>query len=166
EFSLERAGLRDMIIRKEPETRIDSVYDVPTNLKRLWAYCTQDWLRMVVPQGTNTRNRQRWPTAPVWTLLQGAFDQYETEETEHLGPIIRKRKREKNLERATAAIAGYASTFGAWDETVTPEDDISVVFSKVYESVTKRLDQQGVDFAAKMQEKRDLYSIPAREETR
>lgn len=158
EFSLERAALRDMIINKAHETRIDSVHDVPKNLKRLWTYCTSDWLRMVVPQ--STKNRKRWPTDPTWTLLQGAFDHYANQETEQLGPIIRKRKREKNLERATAAIAGYASTYAAWDETTTEEDDISVAFSKLYESVTQRLDERGIDFVAKMLEKRDLYSIP------
>lgn len=160
EFSIGRAALRDMIIDRAHETRIDSVYDVPKNLKRLWTYCTSDWLRMVVPQSANTRNRQRWPTDPAWVVLQGAFDQYVNQKTEALGPIIRKRKREKNLERATAAIAGYASTYAAWDEDVTLDDDISVVFSKLYGGVTQRLEEKGIDFAAKMQEKRTLYSIP------
>jgi hypothetical protein len=163
EFSIERAALRDMIIDKDRETRIDSVYDVPKNLKRLWSYCTHDWLRMVVPQPT--KNRKRWPTDPIWTLVQSAFDQYENQETEAFGPIIRKRKREKNLERATAAIAGYASTYAAWDETTTTEDDISVVFSRLYEGVTQRLEQRGIDFTAKMQEKRALYSVPRLEQT-
>jgi hypothetical protein len=114
---------------------------------------------MVVPQGTNTKNRQRWPTDPTWLLIQRAFDQYQDQKTDQLGPIMRKRKREKNLERATAAIAGYASTYAAWDETTTTEDDLSVVFSKLYDSVTNRLDERGIDFTAKMIEKRDLYSI-------
>jgi hypothetical protein len=170
EFSIERAALRDMIIQhtcKKPAdpneqharcVRVESVYDVPANLKRLWSYCTHDWLRMVVPQ--TTKNRKRWPTDPAWTLLQGAFDEQANPETDAWGPIIRKRKREKNLERATAAIAGYASTYGGWDETVTEEDDISVVFGKIYDGVVQRLEERGVDFAAKMQEKRERYSIP------
>lgn len=158
EFSLERAGLRDMLIDVAREKRLDSVYDVPKNLKRLWAYCTQDWLRMVIPQ--STKNRKRWPTNPTWELVQHAYDSFANEQTEGLGPIIRKRKREKNLERVTAAIAGYASTYAAWDDTVSLEDDISVVFSKAYESVTQRLSEKGIDFAAKVQEKRALYSVP------
>lgn len=158
EFSIERAALRDLIINKAHETHIDSVYDVSKNVKRLWTYCTHDWLRMVVPLAT--KNRNRWPTDPTWVVLQHAFDKFAEAETEQLGPIIRKRKREKNLERATAAIAGYASTYAAWDETLTTEDDISVVFSKLYEGVTQRLTDKGVDFAAKVQEKRELYSVP------
>jgi hypothetical protein len=119
---------------------------------------------MVVPQGTNTKNRQRWPTDPTWLLIQRAFDQYQDQKTDQLGPIIRKRKREKNLERATAAIAGYASTYAAWDDTTTPEDDLSVVFSKLYEGVTQRLDERDMDFTATMLEKRRLYSVPNAED--
>jgi hypothetical protein len=170
EFSVERAGLREMIIRHtcacpdDPQEthahcqRIDNAYDIPRNLKRLWTYCSCDWLRMVTP--APTKNRHRWETTPTWVLMQRAFDDHAHKETEDFGPIIRKRKREKNLERATAAIAGYASTYAAWDDTTTSEDDISVVFSKLYEGVTQRLDERGIDFTAKMLEKRALYSVP------
>lgn len=162
EFSLERAILRDLVIDKASGKRLDSVYDVPPNLKRLWAYCTHDWLRMVVPQAEQ-KNRKRWPTAAIWSVIQSAFDGYANHEAEQRGPLIRQRKREKNLERATAAIAGYASTYAAWDDTLTTEDDLSVVFSQLYQGVTKRLEERGVDFAAQMQEKRTLYSIAAQE---
>ena len=40
------------------------------------------------------------------------------------------------------------------------EDDISVVFSKLYGAVTQRLEEREIDFAAKVQEKRELYSVP------
>lgn len=59
--------------------------------------------------------------------------------------------------------AGYASTYAAWDDELTPDDDVSVIFSRLYEEVTKRLEECGVDFAEQMQEKRTLYSIAEQE---
>lgn len=169
EISFERPVFREIIIAhtcKDPDnpkgkhfhcTRIDSAYDVQPNLTRLWEYGTQEWLRMVTPQ--KTKNRTRWPTAPAWKLIQGAFDNYTNADTANLGPIIRKAKLEANLDRAEAAIAGYMSTYAAWDGSYSPDDDLSVVFSTLYQRVTERLEQRGIDFAVKVLEKRDLYSV-------
>lgn len=60
-----------------------------------------------------------------------------------LEPFIRRRKREVNLQRALAAVAGYVSTIEAWrpaldgggsDQVIEP--DISDTFHFVFENVT------------------------------
>lgn len=46
----------------------------------------------------------------------------------------------------------------AWQTGKAPFD-LSVVFSTLYERVTERLEKRGVDFAVKVLEKWDLYSV-------
>src|SRR5258706_638994 len=48
EFSLERAGLHEM--------QLEDAYEVLANIKRIWAYCTHDWLRMVIPGPSKNRH--------------------------------------------------------------------------------------------------------------
>ena len=61
--------------------------------------------------------------------------------------LQRERKREVNLDRAEAAIAGYATTYSAWlEDEITSEDDISVVLQRLYRKILERWEQQGVDF--------------------
>lgn len=38
----------------------------------LWAYLTQDWLRLSVPLGGDS-NRARWPTHPLWNQISETF---------------------------------------------------------------------------------------------
>ena len=93
--------------------------DLPEYVQALWEYCAgrpgggadgwpDGWLRYVTP--TADTNRARWPVHPAWEVVQGAFLQ----EDEGLGPIVRDRKREKNIERGLASVVGYLSTLAAW----------------------------------------------------
>ena len=86
------------------------------------------WLRYVTP--TKDSNRARWPVHPAWVVVQGAF----TQEDDGLGPIVRVRKREKNIERGLASVIGYLSTLAAWvgGDLATPETDISLVLRWLY----------------------------------
>ena len=35
-----------------------------------------------------------------------------------LGPLVRQRRREKNIEQAVAVFAAYSTTYAAWEELV------------------------------------------------
>jgi hypothetical protein len=147
EFSEERECLH--------EQNVEDIYDALRNLKRMWAYCTQEWLRMVTP--ARTKNRARWPTSPAWKQIQRAFDAYGDQLVDALGPLVREAKREVNIDRGVAAIAGYATTLAAWmrtDDEINPEMLLALVADKVQERWGKREDS----LPDVIREKKFLYS--------
>lgn len=147
EFSLERAGLHEM--------KLEEVYEVLANIKRIWAYCTQDWLRLVIPG--KSKNRHRWMTHPTWTLIQRAFDDYDNTPIEGLGPLVRKRQRAADIERGIAQVAGQVTTLAAWQHELDTDVDALDIFQAVYSQVIKRWAERDIDVAAVVQEKRVLY---------
>lgn len=147
EFSEERECLR--------EQNLEDIYEALRNLKRMWAYCTQEWLRMVTP--ARTPNRSRWHTSPAWKQVQRAFDDYGDKMVDALGPLVREAKREVNIERGVAALAGYATTFAAWlnvDDEIEPETLLALVADRVQERWSKREES----LSDVIREKKFLYS--------
>lgn len=151
EFSLERQGLHEMDIE-----RID---DALANLKRLWVYCSYEWLRMVIPDAQDS-NRTRWATHPLWQELQYAFD-YEGDSTlDKLGPLIRERKRVANREQLLAQIAGCTTTLIAWheEEDIPDETDAHDMVLTVALQVLERWRKKGIIPQDEVQAKRFIYS--------
>lgn len=149
EFSIEREGLHEL--------GRDDVYDALLNLQRMWTYCTTEWLRMATPG--RTANRTRWATAPAWKAIQRAFDRYENRFVEALGPLVRERKREVNIERGVAAIAGYVTTVAAWSEDGEwAEIDPEILLAMVGEQVQARWHQHDICLADVVRAKKFLYS--------
>lgn len=149
EFSQGRESLHEM--------DLEDIYDVLRNLKRMWAYCTEEWLRMATP--ASTKNRTRWATAPAWKTIQHAFDGYGDRMVDALGPLVREAKREVNIERGVAAIAGYVTTLAAWCEDQTwDEIDPEILLAMVAEKVQERWSKHGVCLADVVEEKKFLYS--------
>lgn len=149
EFSEERACLH--------EQHLEDISDALRHLKRIWAYCTQEWLRMVVPE--KTPNRTRWATSPAWTQIQRAFDAYGDQVLDALGPLVREARREVNMARGVAAIAGYVTTLAAWSEDGDWEDiDPAILLDMVGEQVQQRWRQRGVVLADVVRDKKFLYS--------
>jgi len=143
---------------------IEAVEDLPDYIQALWEYCAgrpggaadglpDGWLRYVTP--TQDTNRARWPVHPAWTIIQGAFLQ----EDDGLGPIVRVRKREKNIERGLASVIGYLSTLAAWvgGDLAAPEVDISLVLRWLYGAGLDYLEEKERDFSKLVQQKQKLY---------
>lgn len=133
------------------EMDMEETYDALEKIPALWAYCVghpgkkDGWLRMVLPNKQDS-NRWRWKTAQAWQAVQQAFAQG-WHGDEDMEDVQRTRKRAIHLERAEAAIAGYTTTYSAWlKDEITPEDDISVVFQRLYGKILERWEEQGVDF--------------------
>ncbi|MEO6893207.1 MAG: hypothetical protein ABI324_29845 [Ktedonobacteraceae bacterium] len=83
-----------------------------------------------------------------------------------LKPFIRQRKREVNMQRAIASIAGYMSTVEAWRPLPGPdgkleipdvEPDLSDTFHFVYREVTAYQEEKERDFNEQVVKKRVLY---------
>jgi hypothetical protein len=148
EFSIEREGFNQM--------SLDSIEDALRNLKRLWHYCTCDWLRLAQPGAT--KNRTRWETQAIWTLVQHAFDDYGDSALDALGNLTRQRKRQVNIEQGIAAIAGYITTVGAWsEESFEKETYIPDLFAMIYYMVQERWEKQGIIPEEAIRVKRFLY---------
>lgn len=60
EFQLKREFLKQM--------SVNILADLINICNDIWKYCTTDWLRLVVEE--NTENRNRWKTQPLWNMLQ------------------------------------------------------------------------------------------------
>ena len=148
EFSVERQGLHDM--------KLEDIYETARNVKRLWAYCTQDWLRMVVP--APTKNRTRWATHPTWVLLQHAFDTYGDRSLDGLGSLVRDRHREANMEQGVAAVAGYITTLAAWDDELPEDADADEIFTMVIDKVRARWRKLDIVPQDVIREKKLIYS--------
>jgi hypothetical protein len=147
---------------------IEAAEDLPDHIQALWEYCAgrpggaadglpDGWLRYVTP--TKDSNRARWPVHPAWTVIQGAFLQ----EDDGLGPIVRMRKREKNIERGLASVIGYLSTLAAWvgGDLATPETDISLVLRWLYGAGLDYMEEKDRDFSKLVQDKQKLYGAQA-----
>lgn len=144
---------------------IEAAEDLPDHIQALWEYCAghpggaatdglpDGWLRYVIP--TKDTNRARWPVHPAWAVIQGAFMQ----EDDGLGPIVRVRKREKNIERGLASVVGYLSTLAAWvgGDLATPETDISLVLRWLYGAGLDYLEEKERDFSKLVLQKQKLY---------
>ncbi len=149
EYSIEREGLREM--------ELEDIYDVLRNIKRVWGYCTHEWLRMASP--ISDTNRSRWPTSPTWAQIQEAFDTYDDRVLDALGPLVRERKRNADIDQLTAQIAGCSTTLAAlMKELDLPSDaDAPEIFSVVYEKVIERWEKLRVIPQDVVQEKKFIH---------
>ncbi|QBD77989.1 hypothetical protein EPA93_19110 [Ktedonosporobacter rubrisoli] len=150
EFSIEREGFHDV--------KIEGVYHALENVRRLWAYCSQEWLRMVVPG--QDKKRTRWATHPTWLLIQKAFDDYSVSDMDGLGPLVREKTRESNIEQIVAQIAGCATTLAAWEKDIQAHSDTldEEIFSLLQRKVRERWRKTGIVVQDVVQEKKLLYS--------
>jgi hypothetical protein len=146
------------------EMDIEEVYDLLDKIPALWAYCVghvgelDGWLRMVTPNEHDS-NRWRWTTAEAWQVIQQAFTAG-WDDLEDIDDLQRERKREINLDRANAAVAGYTATIAAWlKDEIGPDDDVSVVLKWLYDHMIERWERKGTDFQYLRRRKQFDYHI-------
>ena len=167
EFSFRREALHELLQEEDGQEifhGIEDVYEAVDLLPLLWAYAVghQDgasdglpdgWLRCVVPTGDKTRSR--WPTHPVWKVIQGAFTE-KMEIPPHFGKIVRKRWEDHNLDKAIEAMVGYLSSVAAWagGDLAQEGTDLSVVLHWLAIEGQDYLDRVDRDFSAEIQRKR------------
>ncbi len=87
--------------------------------------------------------------------------------TETLKRFVRKRKRQVNMERGIAQIAGWLSTIEAWRRNYAIdreakediEDDISTTLHFLAEETNQYLTERRIDFSQVVQKKRVIYRL-------
>lgn len=147
------------------EFQIEDAYDVLDQMKRLWDYAAghveggadglpDGWLRYVLP--SEDTNRSRWPVHPAWAVVQSAFAD---EPESNLGPLVRQRVRERNIERGIASTIGYMSTLAAWlgGEYVKPDVDVSLVLHWLAEAGPDYLESKDKNFVQEVRRKQKRY---------
>lgn len=60
EFQYKREALKELSVLH--------ISDLLDNLRGLWAYATETWIRLTIPS-LSDENRTRWPTHPLWAYL-------------------------------------------------------------------------------------------------
>jgi hypothetical protein len=164
EISFKREALHEIFREDTKEWGFENAYQLPDILSLLWAYAVgqvgggpdglpNGWLRCAVSNGDT--NRSRWPTHPVWKVVQGAFLQ-SIETPEQFGRIIRKQHEQRNIHKGLEAVMGYLTSIAAWKGGELAEEgvDLSVVLHWLAIDGEKYLDRVGRDFSAEIQRKR------------
>jgi hypothetical protein len=176
EFSFKREALHEL--QQENTSHevvfwgVEDAYELSDRLAVLWAYAAgqvdggpdglpDGWLRCVVP--SDDKNRSRWPTHPVWQLIQAAFlDPMEV--PPQFGKIVRKRWEDHNINKGIEAVIGYLTSLAAWAGGELAEDgvDLSVVLHWLVGKGGDYLERVGRDFSAEVQRKRVKFGLQAR----
>jgi len=171
EFKFKREALHELQ-QGDEFWGIEDVFDLPERLPVLWAYAAgqgaggpdglpDGWLRCVVP--SDDKNRSRWPTHPVWQLIQAAFlDPLEV--PPQFGKIVRKQWEDHNINKGVEAVMGYLTYLAAWVGGDLAEDgvDLSVVLHWLIGKGDEYLERVGRDFSAEVQRKRVKFGLQAR----
>jgi hypothetical protein len=173
EFSFKREALHEL--QQEDTSRevvfwgIEGAYELPDRLPVLWAYATgqveggpdgvpDGWLRCVVE--SSDKNRSRWPTHPVWQLIQAAFlDPIEV--PPQFGKIVRKRWEEHNIDKGIEQVMGHLTSLAAWAGGELAEDgaDLSVVLHWLAVKGDEYLQRVKRDFSLEVQRKRLKFGL-------
>jgi hypothetical protein len=148
---------------------IEDVYVLIDRLPLLWAYgvgsvdgvadALQGWIRCVVPG--NDKKRTRWPTHPAWKVVQAAFSA-PGEKPAQFGKVVRKRWRDRNVDRMLEAIVGYASSLAVYlgKEYGDELTDLSMVLHWIAQAGPEYLERVERDFAEEVQRKRVRFGVP------
>ncbi len=170
ELRYKREALHELAQDGEDEFHgIEDVYTLLDRFPVLWAYgvghvgggtdgLPDGWIRCVVPGRDKTR--ARWPTHPVWEVVQGAFAT-PSERPEQFAKVVRKRHRDHNIDRMLEAVVGYSSSLAAYlgqkygDEMV----DLSMVLHWIAEEGPEYLKRIDRDFAQEVQRKRVRFGV-------
>jgi len=141
------------------------VCELPERLPVLWAYAVgqvggsptdglpDGWLRYVVP--VEDDNRSRWPTHPIWEVIQGAFLSPQ-DSPQDFGKLIRKRKEERNIRKGIESVVGYGTSLSAWagGDLARADADLSLFLHWLSIKGEAYLEEQDREFAKEVQRKR------------
>ena len=109
----------------------------------------------------HTKNRSRWVTHETWIQFQKAFDTYGDVALDGLGPLVRDRNREANMEQGVAAVAGYMTTLAAWDNELPEDAGPDEIFEMVIDRVRARWHKLNIVPQDLVREKKFIYSQKA-----
>jgi hypothetical protein len=154
--------------------QFDDPWDCLAHLADLLAYmvgrppsdeeCPEDtnvaWIRRVVPQADDT-NRSRWPTDPVWQLVQNAtFDEVPSVARR----MIRQVTRSQNIDKRVKVLYGALVSCTALKHGDTGQMDISTALREVVPLLEEEMQRPGKNLGDLVRERRRQWALPLTQE--
>jgi hypothetical protein len=152
-FRLEAQFRRDVL----DQMGLKSVEQVTRNLRGLWRYFSEDWLRLTVPDDSDI-NPTRWPTHPLWAALS-SLPWGESEQ-----PRLKRFRKERlpRDERIFPAALGYLSSFMARERIEDSGEGLGTFWQALREHFDSKAKHDGQSFEDLLQTrvaaKRRLYN--------
>ncbi len=126
------------------ELGVTTLDDLPGRTGGLWAYATQNWLRLTVPSGDETR--ARWATDPVWDVVQDATLRHDAVAVDR----IRAGQQAGTVRKLLPLLNGCVTSFAA----AIDADTLDEALPALIEHLEDLADYKGVDFSAQIRHKR------------
>lgn len=123
---------------------INTIYDLFSNIKTLWVYCTTEWLQH--KQLINSRI-ERCPVSNQWKTIQSAFDEYIGKQF-----ITKRKQNELSAQELIPVITGHVTRYASCFEDV----DIETALDNIYDLGGKYLNHKNTDFESEINRKRRL----------
>lgn len=114
----------------EDGSRLETLDDLRRMLPAIFRYLTTKWIRHTVPSDTD-HERDRWPTSPLWLLIQGAQWSLSIEPL----PATRNGERKIQLDRLKAQMFGCLKSVLALIPG-GPEYELDEIMNGLYRMLT------------------------------
>lgn len=132
EFEFKRDFLR--------ERSLSSLDTVLAQLGSLWQYATTEWLRLTVPNESDS-TRSRWPTHPLWSALSEV--QWEAGDGIRLERFSTRRTPDER--RLYGLVYGSLASYMAIHQIDDRDEAIEGLLGKMHEHFQNQAIQQGLD---------------------
>jgi hypothetical protein len=176
EARLRRDALRILGLPRELQGSLDNPWTFLEHLSEVWGYvvgqhahtdevtttCTAlspqvdvAWIRRVIPDGDT--NRSRWPTDPVWRLVQVAPF---TDAPAKARRLMRREQHVHAIEQLDAGAYGYLVSRTALLHPKGETFDVSMGLRGFFDALTKIAAQPEKDFGALVRKRRRNRGLP------
>lgn len=125
----------EFLRRALKELGVTTLDDLPERIGELWAYATQNWLRLTVPSTDETR--ARWSTDPVWRVVQGATLRHDAVPAER----IKAGQRAGTIRKLMPLLNGCVTSFAA----AIDADTLDEALPSLIEHIEDLADWKGID---------------------
>jgi hypothetical protein len=174
EGRLRREALATLETMDGQRGQFDDPWDCLAHLPDLLAYmvgrppneeaCLEEtniaWIRRIVPQDDDI-NRSRWPTDPIWQLVQGAtFDEVPSTARR----LIRQVTRSQNIDKRVKVLYGALVSCTALKHGDTGQLDISTALREVVPLLEEEMQRPGKNLGDLVRERRRHWALPLTQE--
>jgi hypothetical protein len=130
EFQLRREALKELSMNTDK--------DLFGNLDKLWAYCTEDWLKFQDNPGKHHTQRK---TLDWWKIVQHGFAGNMTP-----NPLIRDKAMYLDSDRCLNSALGYLISLTAIEREIKNTDlEVPVTKDELFHNIERMLQDKGID---------------------
>jgi hypothetical protein len=169
EVRLRRDALRELGLPNERHSRLDDPWEFLEHKQDVFAAVvgrpeadacpdatTASWIRLAVPDAHDT-NRSRWPTDPLWCVVQAAPFSPSPAPARRL---IRRKQRLHDVARLDVGMYGYLVSRVAHADPNGSQYDVSMAFGEAHRALQKEAIKPGKEFGELVRERRRRFGLP------